>query len=39
MTAYAPEVRAQIDRAQRCLANGYPPVPILRPDAPGTVET
>src|SRR4051794_7622898 len=38
MDVHAPEVRAQIERAQRCLANGYPPVPVLRPDAPGTVE-
>src|SRR4051794_3171369 len=38
MDVHAPEVRAQIERAQRCLANGYPPVPILRPDAPGAVE-
>ena len=38
MDVHTPKVRAQIERAQRCLANGYPPVPILRPDAPGTVE-
>src|SRR4051794_20793422 len=23
---------------ERCLANGYPPVPVLGPDAPATVE-
>lgn len=27
-----------IGLAQRCLAAGYPPVPILRPDAPLFVE-
>src|SRR3954447_22419543 len=37
MDAHAPEVRAQINLAQRCLANGYPLVPILRPDAPAAL--
>jgi hypothetical protein len=35
--AAAGPVEAIIGRAQRLLAHGYPPVPILRPDAPATI--